>query len=89
MSAWESVLSVLVGLAGTIILNLIAVSWYLGRHTAKYDAYGERIADLDDKTTALEGRQGVIVDIARDSARDIVWLKAEVRRMGGIAPNGH
>jgi hypothetical protein len=77
MSSWLTVLSVLGGLALTIVVNLVAVSWYFGRRTATYDAYGPRIDDCED-----DSRRFLRLET------DVKWIKAEIRRLHGIAPNG-
>jgi hypothetical protein len=77
MGPWLTVLSVLGGLALTIIVNLIAVSWFFGRRTAIYDAYGERIDECEE-----DARRALLVE------RDMRWVKAEIRRLHGTAPNG-
>jgi hypothetical protein len=81
MTSWQTVLSIIAFLLGTVTVNLIIVSWYMGRRTALYDNFGPR---LDRHDQVIEG----VVEITRDTARDVWWIRSELRRLGGTAPNG-
>ena len=67
----------LIGLAGTIVVNLVAVSWFFGRRMEKYDAFGERLERAEEHVAEV-----IILK------NELKWFKAELRRLGGIAPNG-
>lgn len=80
MSAWATVLLTIVGMAGIIVVNLIVVSYYFGRKTNRYDAFGNRITQMESQVSRL-----LVMDA------DLKWIKSEIRFLGGNAPTngGH
>jgi hypothetical protein len=75
MSAWVTVALTLCALAGTVLVNLIAVSWYFGRKTSTYDSFGPRIANLE-----------ITSEKVKTMSRDLIWIRAALKSWGCAAP---
>jgi hypothetical protein len=89
-NAWTVIVTLVSSVIAWVIVHFIMATWFGASKVKEYDAYAGKIQDLHERLDACETREDVILEIARDSARDIVWLKEAVRKMGGTAPfNGH
>lgn len=68
MSNTWAVLIGIAGLAGSLLINMLAVAWVFGGKTKQYDALGPRIEDMEKTVRQLERQMAAMTGIVNGTS---------------------